>query len=134
MVIAVRAILVTLLELFSIFSEGLLALFAGESLEKCKDELEAGGKRWVPFPSSGEGGGFLVPHDTRHNQTTFDLESGQIFCSKEQAIKRDLQQGDLIETCALRMCLLDWSLALLAELKVTTYHMVSLQVSTNFGV
>ena len=78
-VIAVWAVFVAFLKFFSIFSEGLFALFAGKRLnvirgDRCGEVVKEREK--VPFPSFGEVGGFLVRRGIRRSQTIFYLE----FC------------------------------------------------------
>jgi hypothetical protein len=110
-IITVRAVFVAFFEFFGVFAESLFALLAGESLifsvrvgrrgVLIKDE---GGK--IPFLISGAEGGFRFLGGIQRNRTIFDLEFCQDLNTLGWLIAEGVQQGDLIETCALRICLL----------------------------
>jgi hypothetical protein len=109
-VITVWTVLVAFFEFFGVFAEGFFALLAGERLVLLvrvgrgvliKDE---GGK--IPFLISGVADGSPFLGGIQRNQTIFDLEFCQDLNTLVWIIAEGVQQGDLMETCALRMCLL----------------------------
>jgi hypothetical protein len=110
-VITVWTVLVAFFEFFSVFAESLFALLTGEGLVFLVGMARRGvlikeerGK--IPFLISGAAGGSRFLGGIQRNRTIFGLEICQDLNTLDWLIVEGVQQGDLIETCALRMCLL----------------------------
>jgi hypothetical protein len=92
-VVAVRAILVALVKLLNIFAESLFALFAS------KDHFEC----WLEVVCLGLGMAFCTIEPFAAC-CRWRVSDG--ICGETEVDRRDLQQGERIETWALRTCLL----------------------------
>jgi hypothetical protein len=107
------AVFITVIEVFSVLAESFLAFLAGKYLSHVRRGVEEGQRpryhfvfleEWVTF-------GFCMAFGTIEPFSTWNvLALGYLHKGGEFS-----QHGDLIETCALRMCLLQVLLMLVSN-------------------